>query len=47
MLHWLSEEGAKSISKSSDNKSLPVHAKRLICDGYMCFYQSPQAIMYQ
>ncbi len=45
--HWLSEEGSCSIRSQTETKSLPVHAKRLICDGYMCFYQSPQVMMYQ
>ncbi len=51
VLRWLSEEGARSIREVEvggdvSAKSLPVHARRLICDGYMCFYQSPQVMMY-
>ena len=45
--HWLSEDGVKLLSKCPDDKMLPDYAKRLICDGYMCFYQSPQVMMYQ
>ena len=44
---WLTDEGVKLLSKCKDDKMLPDHAKRLICDGYMCFYQSPQVMMYQ
>ena len=45
--NWLTEEGIKLINSCRDDKMLPDHAKRLICDGYMCFYQSPQVMMYQ
>ena len=45
--NWLTEEGVKHIKNCHDDKMLPDHAKRLICDGYMCFYQSPQDMMYQ
>jgi len=45
--NWLTEDGIKLINSCRDDKMLPDHAKRLICDGYMCFYQSPQVMMYQ
>ena len=44
---WLSEERADFLAANKDDKALPPHAKRLICDGYMCLYQSPEVMMYQ
>lgn len=44
--HWLSDEGARAMAGQPD-KALPSHAKRLICDGYMCLYQSTEVMMYQ
>ena len=44
---WFTDEGVNFLQSCRDDKTLPVHAKRLICDGYMCFYQSPQVMMYQ
>merc|ERR1712037_1097166 len=44
---WFTDEGVSFLQSCRDDKSLPSHAKRLICDGYMCFYQSPQVMMYQ
>ena len=41
------EEGIDFLESCQDDKMLPPHAKRLICDGYMCFYRSPQVSMYQ
>ncbi|XP_058792840.1 ubiquitin carboxyl-terminal hydrolase CYLD [Phymastichus coffea] len=45
--YWLSEEGANYLSTVTDDKILPEHAKRLLCDAYMCMYQSPDVIMYK
>ncbi|KAK0162600.1 hypothetical protein PV327_006366 [Microctonus hyperodae] len=45
--YWLSEEGAKYLSELTDDRKLPEHAKRLLCDAYMCMYQSPDVMMYQ
>ncbi|XP_031777073.1 ubiquitin carboxyl-terminal hydrolase CYLD isoform X1 [Nasonia vitripennis] len=45
--YWLSEEGASYLSTLKDDRSLPEHAKRLLCDAYMCMYQSPDVMMYQ
>lgn len=45
--HWLSEEGANKLSKVTDDRQLPEHAKRLFCDAYMCMYQSPDVMMYK
>ena len=44
---WFTEEGVNYLKSCTDDKKLPMHAKRLICDGYMCFYQSPDVMMYQ
>ncbi|XP_014216549.1 ubiquitin carboxyl-terminal hydrolase CYLD [Copidosoma floridanum] len=45
--YWLSEEGAKHLSTVSDDRLLPEHAKRLLCDAYMCMYQSPSIATYK
>ncbi|CAD7085791.1 unnamed protein product [Hermetia illucens] len=46
--HWLSEEGARVINEAASNdKMLPEHAKRLLCDAYMCMYQSTDVMMYR
>ncbi|XP_052817138.1 ubiquitin carboxyl-terminal hydrolase CYLD-like [Mya arenaria] len=37
---WLSDEYYKDIMKSPDDKNLPEHMRRLICDAYICMYQS-------
>ncbi|KAL0274106.1 UNVERIFIED_CONTAM: hypothetical protein PYX00_006615 [Menopon gallinae] len=44
--YWLSEEGAKALNEM-DERQLPEHAKRLLCDAYMCMYQSPDIMMYR
>lgn len=45
---WLSEEDPDSPYKSTANdKFLPEHAKRLLCDAYMCMYQSSDVMMYK
>ena len=44
---WLSEEGSKELNERYlSDKSLPEHAKRLFCDGYMCMYQT-DVLMYR
>lgn len=43
---WLSEEGARALNDKS-SKMLPEHAKRLLCDAYMCMYQSTDVRMYR
>ncbi|CAB3374126.1 Hypothetical predicted protein [Cloeon dipterum] len=40
---WLQSEGLPLVR---DERQLPERAKRLLCDAYMCFYQSPQVAMY-
>lgn len=45
---WLSEEGARQLNeKAINDKMLPEHAKRLLCDAYMCMYQSTDVMMYR
>ncbi|XP_014473556.1 PREDICTED: ubiquitin carboxyl-terminal hydrolase CYLD isoform X2 [Dinoponera quadriceps] len=45
--YWLSEEGGNYLTKLTDDRHLPEHAKRLLCDAYMCMYQSPDVMMYK
>ncbi|PSN51291.1 hypothetical protein C0J52_05308 [Blattella germanica] len=45
--YWLSDEGARSLQEMKDDRQLPEHAKRLLCDAYMCMYQSPDVMMYR
>jgi hypothetical protein len=47
LANWLTEEGVHFLNGCHDDKLLPEQAKRLICDGYMCFYQSAEVMMYQ
>ncbi|XP_063700280.1 uncharacterized protein LOC134830659 [Culicoides brevitarsis] len=45
---WLSEEGARTLHElAPSDKMLPEHAKRLMCDAYMCMYQSSDIMMYR
>ncbi|XP_058452232.1 uncharacterized protein LOC131430943 isoform X2 [Malaya genurostris] len=46
--HWLSEDGARQLNETAINdRMLPEHAKRLLCDAYMCMYQSTDVMMYR
>nr|XP_040232993.2 ubiquitin carboxyl-terminal hydrolase CYLD isoform X1 [Anopheles coluzzii]XP_040232994.2 ubiquitin carboxyl-terminal hydrolase CYLD isoform X1 [Anopheles coluzzii]XP_040232995.2 ubiquitin carboxyl-terminal hydrolase CYLD isoform X1 [Anopheles coluzzii]XP_049464193.1 ubiquitin carboxyl-terminal hydrolase CYLD isoform X1 [Anopheles coluzzii] len=45
---WLTEEGSRALNEEAVNdKMLPEHAKRLLCDAYMCMYQSTDVMMYR
>lgn len=45
---WLSEDGARTLHElAPSDKMLPEHAKRLMCDAYMCMYQSTDIMMYR
>lgn len=44
---WLSEEGSVFLLTTRDDKVLPEMARRLLCDAYMCFYQSTDIMMYR
>lgn len=43
---WLSENGVQEFSYKED-RNLPTYAKRLLCDAYMCMYQSTDVMMYR
>lgn len=44
---WLSEEGTVFLLTTKDDKVLPEMARRLLCDAYMCLYQSSELMMYR
>ncbi|XP_025115763.1 ubiquitin carboxyl-terminal hydrolase CYLD-like isoform X1 [Pomacea canaliculata] len=44
---WLSEDNFQSILDVEDDKNLPEHMRRLLCDAYMCMYQSPTVMMFR
>uniref|UniRef100_A0A0A9VZE2 ubiquitinyl hydrolase 1 n=2 Tax=Lygus hesperus TaxID=30085 RepID=A0A0A9VZE2_LYGHE len=44
---WLSDRGAVDLQQINDDRQLPEHAKRLLCDAYMCMYQSIEVMMYR
>lgn len=45
---WLSDNAAQQVfSEIKDDKNLPTYAKRLLCDAYMCMYQSSDVMMYR
>ncbi|XP_052230210.1 ubiquitin carboxyl-terminal hydrolase CYLD-like isoform X2 [Dreissena polymorpha] len=43
---WLSDEHFSDIMKNPDDKNLPEHIRRLICDAYICMYQSPTVMKF-
>lgn len=48
--NWLSDDGAVSRilhEETPHDKQLPEHARRLLCDAYICMYQSPDVMMYR
>lgn len=46
MKWWLSEEGTNYLLTVKDDKLLPDLPRRLLCDAYMCLYQSPDVGVY-
>lgn len=46
-MQWVGEEGSQMLHAVTDNKALPDLPRRLLCDAYMCFYQSPKVMMYR
>lgn len=44
---WLSDKGASYLTTVTDDRLIPEHAKRLLCDAYMCMYQSPEVMLYR
>ena len=43
---WLSDQYYSEIVNKQD-KDLPEHMRRLICDAYICMYQSPSMMRYK
>ncbi|XP_071091905.1 ubiquitin carboxyl-terminal hydrolase CYLD-like [Haliotis cracherodii] len=44
---WLSEGNWDKIHKIDDDKQLPESIRRLLCDAYMCMYQSSEVAMFK
>ncbi|CAL1538479.1 unnamed protein product [Lymnaea stagnalis] len=44
---WLDEKNLTELLKVGEDKNFPEHLRRILCDGYMCMYQSPDVMMYQ
>ena len=44
---WLSNLNSIDNNHSMDDKEFPEHIRRLLCDGYICMYQSKMASMYK
>lgn len=46
---WLSDEqSCRSLHENNPlDRHLPEHARRLLCDAYICMYQSPDVMMYR
>lgn len=45
---WLSDAGSLRLHESAPgDRQLPKLAKRLLCDAYLCMYQSKDMLMYQ
>lgn len=47
LLEWLGEQGSQALSAVADDKALPNLTRRLLCDAYMCFYQTGKVAMYR
>ena len=43
---WLSDDGTNYLLTIKDDKLLPEMPRRLLCDAYMCLYQSPDVNIY-
>ncbi|KAL3859912.1 hypothetical protein ACJMK2_010095 [Sinanodonta woodiana] len=44
---WLTQEKTSEIMRVEDDKALPEHMRRLVCDAYICMYQSPDVMMFK
>lgn len=44
---WLDENNLHQLLQWSDDKDLPEYLRRILCDGYMCMYQSTEVMMYK
>ncbi|KAK7114047.1 ubiquitin carboxyl-terminal hydrolase CYLD-like [Littorina saxatilis] len=47
LTHWLSESNFEHINNMDDDRQLPEHMRRLLCDAYMVMYQSPSVMMFR
>ena len=47
LAQWLSGGKEQDILAVEDDKHLPELSRRLLCDGYMCMYQSLDTMMYK
>ncbi|XP_059163557.1 ubiquitin carboxyl-terminal hydrolase CYLD-like isoform X2 [Physella acuta] len=45
--NWLDEKNLPNLLQMGDDKNLPEHLRRILCDGYMCMYQSTEVMMFQ
>ena len=45
--NWFSEQGHSEIMSFEEDKLLPELIRRLLCDSYMCMYQSVDTMMYK
>ncbi|KAI8790460.1 ubiquitin carboxyl-terminal hydrolase CYLD [Biomphalaria glabrata] len=43
---WLDESNVQELYRIGDDKELPEHLRRILCDGYMCMYQSTEVMMF-
>ncbi|XP_033754126.1 ubiquitin carboxyl-terminal hydrolase CYLD-like [Pecten maximus] len=47
LAQWLSDDYQTEIMRHRDDKDLPEHMRRLLCDAYMCMYQNPEVSMFK
>ncbi|KAL8590528.1 hypothetical protein ACOMHN_010964 [Nucella lapillus] len=47
LTQWLSESNFEHILSMEDDRTLPEHMRRLLCDAYMVMYQSPSVMMFR
>ena len=47
MSEWLADHKQNDIMSVEDDKLLPEPMRRLLCDGYMCMYESTDTLMYK
>jgi len=44
--NWLVMEHREYITRIVDDKELPEQMRRVLCDAYICMYQSPELVHY-
>ena len=47
LTQWLSESNFKQINSTENDRRLPEHMRRLLCDAYMVMYQSPSVMKFR